>query len=76
MSNTIDITPTWSACAEIFIMVLQNKKASKEGLDNVFWNIRDMAYKLDEVNKKNKAIKKAQEGKSFEEVFSEYKGSK
>jgi hypothetical protein len=47
----IDITPNWVTCGEIIIMALQNPKLDREGFDNVFANIRDMAQKMDQANK-------------------------
>ena len=55
--ETIDITPSWRNCGEIIIMTLQNAKLSKEGYEQVFYNIRDMARKLDEANALIKQLK-------------------
>lgn len=55
--ETINITPSWRNCGEIIVMTLQNPKLSKKGFEDVFYNIRDMARKLDEANAIIKELK-------------------
>ena len=56
MKKTINITPSWKVSAEIIILALQNKKLDNKGLENVFYNIRDMAQKLDKANENIKRL--------------------
>ena len=48
--ETIDITPTWTAAAQIYLMVLDNPKASKESRKSAHDEILRMAAIADRAN--------------------------
>jgi hypothetical protein len=52
MARTIDMTPTWAAAVEIYLLVLENPNASPEGRDAARDEIRRLARAFDELNEK------------------------
>ena len=48
MSNTIDITPTWSTAMDILILMLES--GDDEGKALAKQELRDLAVKLDKMN--------------------------
>lgn len=54
MAKTIDMTPTWQACAKIYIAVLENENASFTGKREARAELVRMAKILDDQNEKAK----------------------
>jgi enoyl-CoA hydratase/carnithine racemase len=54
MTETIDITPTWSALIPIMVEVLKNPKANNAAKQEVIVELKRLAKIVDDQNKKLK----------------------
>lgn len=54
MTETIDITPTWSALMPIMVEVLKNPKANNAAKQEVVVELKRLAKIVDDQNKKAK----------------------
>ena len=54
MTETIDITPTWSALIPIMVEVLKNPKANNDAKQEVIVELKNLAKFADAQNKKLK----------------------
>ena len=54
MTETIDITPTWSALIPIMVEVLKNPKANNAAKQEVVVELKRLAKIVDDQNKKLK----------------------
>jgi hypothetical protein len=52
MTETIDITPTWSALIPIMVEVLKNPKANNSAKQEVVVELKRLAKIVDDQNKK------------------------
>tara|TARA_R100001440_G_C2512772_1_gene118058 strand:+ start:1356 stop:1577 length:222 start_codon:yes stop_codon:yes gene_type:complete len=57
LSKTIDLTPTWSAIWRVYLMVLQNPKASFDSIKDAELELSRMADAADKWNEYVKSTK-------------------